>query len=109
MTLRNPVTGQEEPYFPENKRFNRSLTGCMAILIMVGVAGIDLDVKIYLVHVKVLTWRSNLRVVVQIVVVLMFLMAIILYRTILQIVIYKSSNTFFSSSVSRGTRQSGDS
>lgn len=44
--------------------------------------------------------RSNLRVAVQIVVVLMFLMAIILYRTILQIVIYKSSNTFFSSSVS---------
>lgn len=46
MTLRNPVTGQEEPYFPENKRFNRSLTGCMAILIMVGVAGIDLDVPL---------------------------------------------------------------
>lgn len=41
-----------------------------------------------------------MRVAVQIVVVLMFLMAIILYRTILQIVIYKSSNTFFSSSVS---------
>lgn len=44
--------------------------------------------------------KSNLRVVVQIAVVLMFLMAIILYRTILQMVIYKSSNSFVSSSVS---------
>lgn len=41
MTLRNPVTGQEEPYFPENKRFNRTLTGCMAIVVMVRVAAID--------------------------------------------------------------------
>uniref|UniRef100_I3IXI4 Anoctamin n=1 Tax=Oreochromis niloticus TaxID=8128 RepID=I3IXI4_ORENI len=35
MTMRNPVTGAEEPYFPENKRFNRTLTGCMVIIIMV--------------------------------------------------------------------------
>lgn len=41
MTLRNPVTGLEEPYFPEKKRLNRTVTGCMAIVIMVGVAGID--------------------------------------------------------------------
>ncbi|XP_033996351.1 anoctamin-7-like [Trematomus bernacchii] len=59
MTIRNPVTGAEEPYFPENKRINRTLTGFMAIIIMVAV-------------------------------VLMFLMAIILYRTILTIVIDKS-------------------
>lgn len=44
--------------------------------------------------------ECNLKVVVQIVVVLMFLMAIILYRTILQIVIYKSRNSFISLSVS---------
>ncbi|KAK1900613.1 Anoctamin-7 [Dissostichus eleginoides] len=59
MTIRNPVTGAEEPYFPENKRINRTLTGFMAIIIMVAV-------------------------------VLIFLMAIILYRTILTIVIDKS-------------------
>lgn len=41
---------------------------------------------------------------VQISVVLMFLIAIILYRTILQIVIYKSNNIFVSSSVSNSTR-----
>ncbi|XP_034096595.1 anoctamin-7 [Gymnodraco acuticeps] len=59
MTIRNPVTGAEEPYFPKNKRINRTLTGFMAIIIMVAV-------------------------------VLLFLIAIILYRTILSIVIDKS-------------------
>ncbi|XP_054884748.1 anoctamin-7 [Poeciliopsis prolifica] len=62
MTTRNPITGAEEPYFPENKRFNRILTGCMVIIIMVAV-------------------------------VLMFLIAIILYRTIISTVIYKSTKT----------------
>ncbi|KAM9852900.1 anoctamin-7 [Aulostomus maculatus] len=70
MTMRNPVTGAEEPYFPENKRINRTLTGCMAIIIMV-------------------------------VVVLMFVIAIILYRSILSIIIYKSGNRFFSFSAGR--------
>uniref|UniRef100_A0AAQ5XPS2 Anoctamin n=1 Tax=Amphiprion ocellaris TaxID=80972 RepID=A0AAQ5XPS2_AMPOC len=31
MTVRNPVTGAEEPYFPEQKRLNRTLTGCMLL------------------------------------------------------------------------------
>lgn len=44
----------------------------------------------------------------QIAVVLMFLMAIILYRTILQIVIYKSRNTFVSSSVSQPSHLTND-
>lgn len=35
MTLRNPVTGSEEPYFPEKNRLNRTATGCMVIIIMV--------------------------------------------------------------------------
>ncbi|XP_051933320.1 anoctamin-7 [Hippocampus zosterae] len=64
MTMRNPLTGAEEPYFPEKKRFNRVLTGCMIIVVMV-------------------------------VVVLMFLIAIILYRSILSIVISKSNLSFF--------------
>lgn len=41
MTMRNPVTGTEEPYFPEDKRLNRTLTGCMAIVIMVSFTGSD--------------------------------------------------------------------
>uniref|UniRef100_A0A3P8U002 Anoctamin n=1 Tax=Amphiprion percula TaxID=161767 RepID=A0A3P8U002_AMPPE len=35
MTVRNPVTRAEEPYFPEQKRLNRTLTSCMVIIIMV--------------------------------------------------------------------------
>uniref|UniRef100_A0A3B5MCB9 Anoctamin n=1 Tax=Xiphophorus couchianus TaxID=32473 RepID=A0A3B5MCB9_9TELE len=35
MTTRNPITGAEEPYFPENKRFHRTVTGCMVIIVMV--------------------------------------------------------------------------
>ncbi|XP_062242198.1 anoctamin-7 [Platichthys flesus] len=70
MTVRNPVTGAEEPYFPENKRFNRTLSGCMVIIIMI-------------------------------VLVLMCLIAIILCRSILSILIYKSRNSFFSLSAGR--------
>ncbi|XP_015217200.2 anoctamin-7 [Lepisosteus oculatus] len=70
MTLRNPVTGAEEPYFPKSLRFNRTMTGCMVIIIMITV-------------------------------VLMFLIAIILYRTILSIVIYRSKNPFFIFSAGR--------
>ncbi|XP_031159665.1 anoctamin-7 isoform X3 [Sander lucioperca] len=75
MTMRNPVTGAEEPYFPENKRLNRTLTGCMVIIVMVAV-------------------------------VLMFLIAIILYRTILSIIIAKSNN-FLSFSAARIASLSG--
>ncbi|XP_041796880.1 anoctamin-7 [Chelmon rostratus] len=76
MTMRNPVTGSEEPYFPNNKRLNRTLTGCMIIIIMVAV-------------------------------VLMFLIGIIFYRTILRIIIYRSSNTFVSFSAERIASISG--
>ncbi|XP_078103368.1 anoctamin-7 isoform X2 [Sander vitreus] len=75
MTMRNPVTGAEEPYFPENKRLNRTLTGCMVIIVMVAV-------------------------------VVMFLIAIILYRTILSIIISKSKN-FLSFSAARIASLSG--
>uniref|UniRef100_A0A3B4WFI7 Anoctamin n=1 Tax=Seriola lalandi dorsalis TaxID=1841481 RepID=A0A3B4WFI7_SERLL len=76
MTVRNPVTGAEEPYFPEEKRFNRTLTGCMVIIIMLTV-------------------------------VLMFLIAIILYRTILTIIIYNSHDNFLSFSAQRIASISG--
>ncbi|XP_043975776.1 anoctamin-7-like [Gambusia affinis] len=66
MTTRNPITGAEEPYFPENKRFNRTMTGCMVIIVMISVVPI-------------------------------FLIAIILYRTILRIFLYKSTTTDSSS------------
>ncbi|TNN29687.1 Anoctamin-7 [Liparis tanakae] len=59
MTTRSPVTGAEEPYFPENKRFNRTVTGCMVVILMVAV-------------------------------VLVFLMAVILYRSIITVCIYRA-------------------
>ncbi|XP_007236828.2 anoctamin-7 [Astyanax mexicanus] len=69
-TIRNPVTGAEEPHFPETSRFRRIITGNMVIIIMVAV-------------------------------VLIFLIAIILYRSILSIIIYKSHNAFFIFSAGR--------
>uniref|UniRef100_A0A8C2BRC8 Anoctamin n=1 Tax=Cyprinus carpio TaxID=7962 RepID=A0A8C2BRC8_CYPCA len=61
MTVRNPVTGAEEPYFPETQRLSRTITGNMVIILMIAI-------------------------------VLIFLIAIILYRTILSIIIYRSQN-----------------
>ncbi|KAJ8280533.1 hypothetical protein GJAV_G00055970 [Gymnothorax javanicus] len=70
MSMRNPVTGAEEPYFPESSRFRRTITGSMAIIMMMAV-------------------------------VLMFLMAIVIYRSIMRITISKSTNTFFIFSAGR--------
>ncbi|KAK2881507.1 hypothetical protein Q8A67_018775 [Cirrhinus molitorella] len=70
MTVRNPVTGAEEPYFPETQRLSRTLTGNMVIILMISI-------------------------------VLIFLIAIILYRTILSIIIYRSQNAFFIFSAGR--------
>ncbi|XP_027001436.2 anoctamin-7 [Tachysurus fulvidraco] len=70
MTVRNPITGAEEPHFPEISRFRRIVTGNMVIILMLAV-------------------------------VLMFLIAIILYRTILSIIIYNSKNEFFIFSAGR--------
>ncbi|RVE65346.1 hypothetical protein OJAV_G00134760 [Oryzias javanicus] len=76
MTTRNPITGAEEPHFPDKQRLNRTLTGCMAIVLMVSV-------------------------------VLMFLIAVILYRTILSVIIHRSNNSFFSVSPGRIASLSG--
>uniref|UniRef100_A0A8C4ZM08 Anoctamin n=1 Tax=Gadus morhua TaxID=8049 RepID=A0A8C4ZM08_GADMO len=70
MTTRNPVTGAEEPYFPETQRLRRILTGGTVIVVMVFM-------------------------------VLMFLIAIILYRTIVSIVIYRAQKSFVVLSASR--------
>ncbi|KAJ8256873.1 hypothetical protein COCON_G00190250 [Conger conger] len=64
MTMRNPVTGAEEPYFPESSRLRRTITGCMAIIIMI-------------------------------IVVLIFLVGVIIYRSIMHILIARSKNAFF--------------
>ncbi|XP_053164979.1 anoctamin-7 [Hemicordylus capensis] len=37
MTTKNPITGEEEPYFPKRNRFNRIIAGSMAIIMMIAV------------------------------------------------------------------------
>ncbi|XP_054839763.1 anoctamin-7 [Eublepharis macularius] len=37
MMTKNPVTGEEEPYFPRQNRFNRIVAGSMVIIIMIAV------------------------------------------------------------------------
>lgn len=64
MTTRNPVTGAEEPYFPETKRLNRTLTSFSVLIIMIAV-------------------------------VLIVLTAIIVYRSILTVIIFKLSSSDF--------------
>uniref|UniRef100_A0A673A0P0 Anoctamin n=1 Tax=Sphaeramia orbicularis TaxID=375764 RepID=A0A673A0P0_9TELE len=76
MTMRNPVTGAEEPYFPEKTRLHRMLSGCTVIITMI-------------------------------VVVLMFLISIILYRSILRIIMQKSGNSFVSGFAGRIASISG--
>ncbi|KAL7990820.1 hypothetical protein Chor_014250 [Crotalus horridus] len=39
MTIVNPITGEEEPYFPKRTRFNRIITGSMVIIIMCAPGG----------------------------------------------------------------------
>ncbi|XP_067221688.1 anoctamin-7 [Chanodichthys erythropterus] len=70
LTVRNPVTGAEEPYFPETQRLSRTITGNMVVIMMIAI-------------------------------VLIFLMGIIMYRSILSIIIYRSQNAFFIFSAGR--------
>uniref|UniRef100_A0A670XMT7 Anoctamin n=1 Tax=Pseudonaja textilis TaxID=8673 RepID=A0A670XMT7_PSETE len=60
MTIINPITGEEEPYFPKRTRFNRIMTGSMAIIIMIAVVIIFLiSVILYRAIVAVIISRSG--------------------------------------------------
>ncbi|XP_059187790.1 anoctamin-7 [Centropristis striata] len=60
MTMRNPVTGAEEPYFPESKRLNRSLTGCMVIIMMIIVVLMFIiAIILYRTIVRIIIYKSN--------------------------------------------------
>ncbi|XP_055082020.1 anoctamin-7 isoform X2 [Periophthalmus magnuspinnatus] len=76
MTIRNPVTGAEEPYFPNRQRLNRTVTSFSILIIMIAV-------------------------------VLIFLTAIILYRSIITLIIYHSTSGLISSSAQRIASISG--
>ncbi|XP_066536219.1 anoctamin-7 [Hoplias malabaricus] len=55
-TVRNPVTGAEEPHFPETSRCHRILTGNMVIILMVAV------VLIFLI--AIILYRSILSIII---------------------------------------------
>uniref|UniRef100_A0A8C5S969 Anoctamin n=1 Tax=Laticauda laticaudata TaxID=8630 RepID=A0A8C5S969_LATLA len=60
MTTINPITGEEEPYFPKRTRFNRIMTGSMVIIIMIAVVIIFLiSVILYRAIIAVIISRSG--------------------------------------------------
>ncbi|XP_059806917.1 anoctamin-7-like isoform X1 [Hypanus sabinus] len=70
MTVKNPITGKEEPYFPKGNQLRRIFTSSMLILLLI-------------------------------IVVLIFLVSIIVYRTIISILMYESGNTIIMATASR--------
>ncbi|XP_013932086.1 PREDICTED: anoctamin-7 isoform X2 [Thamnophis sirtalis] len=60
MTIINPITGEEEPYFPKRTRFNRIITGSMVIIIMIAVVIMFLiSVILYRAIIAVIVSRSG--------------------------------------------------
>ncbi|XP_015674147.2 anoctamin-7 [Protobothrops mucrosquamatus] len=60
MTIVNPITGEEEPYFPKRTRFNRIITGSMVIIIMIAVVIIFLiSIILYRAIISVIVSRSG--------------------------------------------------
>ncbi|XP_066477596.1 anoctamin-7 [Tiliqua scincoides] len=60
MTTKNPITGEEEPYFPKKNRFNRIVAGSMAIIMMIAVVVMFLiSIILYRVIVAIVVSRSG--------------------------------------------------
>ncbi|KAK1786069.1 hypothetical protein P4O66_017802 [Electrophorus voltai] len=60
MTIRNPVTGAEEPHFPETSRFRRIVTGNMVIILMVAVVLMFLmTIILYRTILSIIIYRSQ--------------------------------------------------
>lgn len=52
MTIINPITGAEEPYFPKRRRIHRILAGSMVIIMMVRSQGLEQ-------HLTTVSWGSG--------------------------------------------------
>ncbi|XP_051963446.1 anoctamin-7-like [Xyrauchen texanus] len=60
MTIRNPVTGAEEPYFPESQRMSRTLAGNMVIILMIAIVLIFLmAIILYRSILSIIIYRSE--------------------------------------------------
>ncbi|XP_077205145.1 anoctamin-7 [Paroedura picta] len=57
MTTKNPITGEEEPYFPRQNRFNRIVAGSMVIIMMIAVVVMFL--------ISIILYRAIIAVVVS--------------------------------------------
>ncbi|XP_061492649.1 anoctamin-7 [Rhineura floridana] len=57
MTTINPITGEEEPYFPKRNRFNRIIAGSMVIIMMIAVVVMFL--------ISIILYRAIIAVVVS--------------------------------------------
>ncbi|XP_065700767.1 anoctamin-7 [Patagioenas fasciata] len=90
MTIINPITGAEEPYFPKRSRLHRILAGSMVIIMMVGLWGCSSICP-----------PSDLGQQDMIAVVVMFLVSVILYQAVLAILLSSSGYFWFVTSASR--------
>uniref|UniRef100_A0A8C0HAM2 Anoctamin n=1 Tax=Chelonoidis abingdonii TaxID=106734 RepID=A0A8C0HAM2_CHEAB len=96
MTMENPITGAEEPYFPKRNRVKRVTAGLMVIIMMVRNKLSSLK------HPVVPDGKLMAAgLYLQIAVVVMFLISIILYRAIISILVSRSGNFLFVASASR--------
>lgn len=91
----NPVTGVKEPYFPERARLSRMFTGSMVIIIMVslGPDGKQFHprlVKALSVYLAVLIIASFIP---QLCVVMIFLVTVIIYRSIVSVMMYETGSS----------------
>uniref|UniRef100_A0A8C8VLZ7 Anoctamin n=1 Tax=Pelusios castaneus TaxID=367368 RepID=A0A8C8VLZ7_9SAUR len=60
MTMENPITGVEEPYFPQRNRVNRVMAGSMAIIMMIAVVVMFLiSIILYRAIISILVSRSG--------------------------------------------------
>ncbi|XP_060098094.1 anoctamin-7 [Heteronotia binoei] len=57
MTTKNPITGEDEPYFPRQNRFNRIVAGSMVIIMMIAVVVMFL--------ISIILYRAIIAVVVS--------------------------------------------
>uniref|UniRef100_A0A8D0BA80 Anoctamin n=1 Tax=Salvator merianae TaxID=96440 RepID=A0A8D0BA80_SALMN len=57
MTTKNPITGEEEPYFPKRNQFNRIIAGSMVIFMMIAVVVMFL--------ISIILYRAIIAVVVS--------------------------------------------
>lgn len=91
----NPVTGVKEPYFPEKARISRMLTGSMVIVIMVSLRpdGKHFPLRLVKYLVVSLVFLIMASCFPQLCVVGIFLVTVIIYRSIVSVMMYETGSS----------------